>query len=523
MLQLAVPISGKDVDTVRARVARAERAGADLIELRLDTCAARGIDPEALLGEIARWPLPVLVTNRAREEGGDWDGAERRRLELLCAADDAGAAALDVELAALERLPRRPRSARLVLSHHDFAGPGGDLPDVVRRMYAAGADIAKVAVTPRDAVDLEELARLAARWGSDGSERTAGKGLVAIGMGEIGLPSRLLAGAWGCALAFGRLDGVAGSAPGQPSLRDLVKRYRVRQQGPETCIFGVLGDPVAHSLSPVIHNSAFAHDGLDAVYVPFLAHDPVAFWRACGDWIDGLSVTIPHKEALLDELDEVEELALRIGAVNTIYRGEEGQTIGANTDAPAAVDCVVDAVGDLHDRTVLILGAGGVARAIAFALHAAGARIVIANRTRARAEDLAAAVGPGCRALDLEEAREVPYHVIVNGTSVGMREDLSPWPAEAHRPDATAFDTVYTPLETRFLREAQDAGCRPICGLSMFIGQAAGQYQRWTGREAPEPLMQRVALEALGTNWTDVLCSYRGGELGEPRRASGIS
>lgn len=501
---IVAPLAAADFDSLVAEADRAYAAGADLVELRIDLCRARGLAPADALELIPACPLPVIATNRARgDEGGAWDGDEDERLAILLAADRAGAAYIDVELAAVARLSQRPRRGKLVLSTHDFHGMGQDLPGTVTAMFAAGATLAKIAVTPQDAADLDQLAGLCARFGAHGGERPAGRGLVAIGMGEVGLPSRLLAGAWGSAWTFGRIDD-AGTAPGQPTIDELNKRYHVGDQGPDTRIFGVLGDPVAHSLSPVIHNAAFTADELDAVYVPFLAHDARAFWRHCHSWIDGLSITIPHKTALLEEMDEVEELALRIGAINTIYRGEAGETIGANTDAPAAVECIEQAAGDISGRPVLLLGAGGVSRAIACALEAAGARVTIANRTAERAEALAAETGSAW--VSLAEAADHPYDVLINGTAVGMESETSPWPAEAHRHGTVVFDTVYTPLETRLLQDAQARGCVPVCGLSMLIGQALGQYERWTGLPAPEPLMHRVALERMNTRWTTRIC-----------------
>jgi len=499
---IVVPISAGTARSLTDLADRAHHTGADLVELRLDLCAEAGLDPESALRELKSWRLPAVVTCRSAAEGGSWRGEEAARLALLTLADRMGAAFIDCELAAVDGLGERAGRAKLVLSHHDFSGMGAeDLGAVVERAYAAGADIAKVAVTPHDAADLDTLAGLCARWGAHGDEAETERGLVALGMGEVGLPSRLLAGAWGSAWTFGRLDGRdAGTAAGQPPVRDLIKRYRVRDQGPDTRIFGVLGDPVGHSLSPVLHNAAFQADDLDAVYVPFLAHDAVAFWRACQSWIDGLSITIPHKTALIEELDEVEELALQVGAVNTIYRGDDGEAMGANTDAPAAVDCVEQACGNIEGRRVLVLGAGGVARAIAFAMHSSGAQVTIANRTQAKAEQLAHDVG--CFGIALADAYDQTYDVLINATSVGMESEETPWPEDRHHGDTVAFDTIYTPLETVFLRDAQDAGAIPVCGLSMLICQAAGQYERWTGLEAPLPLMQRVGLESLHTQWS---------------------
>ncbi|NEQ78636.1 MAG: shikimate dehydrogenase, partial [Okeania sp. SIO2C9] len=215
-------------------------------------------------------------------------------------------------------------------------------------------------------------------------------------------------------------------------------------------------------------------------------------------------VTIPYKSAVLGLVDEVEDIAKDIGAVNTIYRDEHGQVIGANTDAPATVACTEQVAGTIHNKRVLILGAGGVGRAIAFAMQAAGGTVTIANRSVDKAEALAEEVG--CSFCSLTEALEQTYDILINGTSVGMGTADSPWPADRHRPDSIVFDTVYTPLETRLLHDASQRSCQTICGLSMLIRQALGQFERWTGLEAPAPLMQRMALEHLGMDWPEGLC-----------------
>ncbi len=481
MTQVVVPLSGPTA-TVIKQAEDAKRAGADMVELRLDQCPA----PHEVIAALERLPLPALVTIRHASEGGGWTGSEADRAALY-AAVDGRAAMVDIELQHFADLKWRPARSRLVLSAHDFTGPGGDLPATISAMRAAGADIPKVAITARDAADLALVRNL---------YRGTNAPLVAIAMGEHGLPSRLLAQAWGAAFTFARLDGDAGSAPGQPTVGDLLGRYRLRSQGASTAVYGVIGSPVAHSLSPHIHNAAFAHDGVDAVYVPFRVEDPLAFWAACGAWIAGLSITIPHKHDLMPMMAGLEEPVTRIGAMNTIYRSEDG-VVGANTDAVAIQWCLEQELGCLTGRRVLVLGAGGVARAIAHAVHERGAQVMITNRSRDRAEALAAEVGG--TVIDDRIATGCAYDVLVNGTSVGMgTPDESPWPAAAHRAGTVVFDTVYTPLETKLLKDAQRAGASTICGLDMFIAQAAAQYDRWFGHSAPVELMQRVALERLG-------------------------
>jgi 3-dehydroquinate dehydratase/shikimate dehydrogenase len=485
MTQVVVPLSHPEPRFLIERSRRARDAGADLVEVRLDLCLAEGGSATAILDAIPALALPAIVTLRHAREKGAWDGDEAERLALYARADAVGAAWIDRELVFHAARPWRPQRAKLILSYHDFSGPGRDLAATVAAMRSAGADLAKVAVMARDAADLA-----AVRAVHDG-----GAPVAAMAMGEHGLPSRLLAGAWGAALVFARLPDDAGSAPGQPTTDDLLGMCRLRSQTTRTRIYGVVGSPIAHSLSPLIHNHAFAHHGLDAVYAPFRVEDAPAFWDACGGWIEGLSITIPHKHALQGRMDDLEPLCDLVGAMNTIYR-RDGRLTGANTDADAIRRCGERAVGGaLAGRRALVLGAGGAGRAAAYALRAAGAEVAVANRTAARADELAREVG--CRAVAWEAAAGWPADLLVNMTSVGLKAPVdTPWP-HAFRPGMAVFDSVYNPLETRLAREAAAAGCRTVLGLEMFIDQAVEQFRRWTGREAPAEAMRALCLQRL--------------------------
>jgi 3-dehydroquinate dehydratase / shikimate dehydrogenase len=499
MTQVVVPVAAADAAMLTRMAGEARSAGADLIELRLDSCAKLGAQPAAMLGALAALPLPAVVTIRHASEGGDWSGSEAERAGLYLQAAAGGAAYIDVELAHWQGLSGhglagRAGGAQLILSYHDFEGMGEDLDGRIREMRRCGAAVAKVAVRASDGADLAIIADLHRDHVHEGP-------LVAIAMGEHGIASRLLVGAWGGHFAFARLVDDPGSAPGQPTVGELIDLYRVRSQSEHTRIYGVIGSPVAHSLSPVIHNTAFIHHHLDCVYVPFRVENAPAFWRAFGARISGLSITIPHKSSLLTLMHGVEAQAGRIGAINTVYRDKDLHAVGANTDALAVVRCLEGVCANLKDRIVLVLGAGGVSRAIAVAVAERGAKVVIANRTLERAQELAAEIGAS--AVTFAEAVEIAYDVLVNGTAVGMgKGDESPWPAAAHRKDSLVFDTIYHPLETRLLKDAQLAGARTVGGLDMLISQALGQFSRWTGLEAPEPLMHRAALDRLGrTQW----------------------
>lgn len=492
MTQVVVPLSDPEPRLLIERSQKAKAAGADLVEVRLDLCLKDGGKARDLIAAIPALALPAIVTIRHACETGAWSGPEDARLALYAQALAAGARWIDIEL---QQWPiaaamgwAKVCAGKLILSYHDFTGPGDDPAGRIRAMRAAGADISKVAVTPRDAADLDAVRRL-----------IDGRGAVAaMAMGEHGLPSRLLAGVWGSALVFARLPGDAGSAPGQPTTDDLLDMCRLRAQSPATAVYGVIGSPIAHSLSPLIHNLAFAHHGLDAVYAPFRVEDAPAFWDACGPWLAGLSITIPHKHVLQGRMEELEPLCDLVGAMNTVYR-RDGRLTGANTDADAIRRCGERALGDadglLAGKRVLVLGAGGAGRAAAYALKAAGASVAVANRTSARAVELAREVG--VRAVPWEAAGAEVFDLLVNMTAVGLKAPQdTPWP-QPFPATCGVFDSVYNPLETRLIRDAAAAGCRTVLGLDMFIDQACAQFRRWTGLEAPAELMRAACLTRL--------------------------
>lgn len=471
MTQVAVPIAAASPEALVPLAQAAQAQGADLIEVRLDTCQSLGADPLACARTCGSLALPVLATARHRCENGTWQDDEASRGRVLAAAAAAGARYVDVELARWSEVRTHlgplPGGCRLILSYHDFAGMGDDLRGRIAAMRSAGA-IAKVAVNARDAADLDAVRALYA----DGGE------LIAIAMGEHGAPSRQLAGAWGSFLTFARLDGDGGSAPGQPTVAELLEVFHLRRQRRNMPVYGVIGSPIAHSLSPVLHNTCFQAAGIDAIYARFRVEDAAAFWRACGGWIQGLSITIPHKTALMPLMDRLDPLARQVGVMNTVHR-QGGSTVGATTDATAIAACIA-AAGHGPAVRVLVLGAGGVAQAAACALARNGATVAIHNRTHARALELAARCGG--TALDADQARAFPYQVLLNGTAVGMKApDDTPWP-HPHRAGTSVFDTVYTPRHTRLLREARAAGCTVIDGVEMFARQAAEQFRYWTGQ-----------------------------------------
>jgi len=277
----------------------------------------------------------------------------------------------------------------------------------------------------------------------------------------------------------------------------------------KTKVCGIIGDPVEHSMSPAMHNAAFRALGLDYAYLPFRVcreelQNAVAGLRALN--VVGLNVTIPHKVAVMSFLDKLDPLAERIGAVNTIVN-DDGVLTGYNTDAPGFLQTMRSKNIEPEGKNIVILGAGGASKGISFILAGAGASLVILNRTRSRAEELAAQVSQiyqrqvevvalnkknMARALDGAD-------ILVNTTSVGMVPGIeqTPVPAGLLKPRLVVFDIVYNPLETRLLREAKAAGARTIDGLDMLVGQGALAFEKWTGQKAPLAVMKQAAVKAL--------------------------
>ncbi|MFO0837413.1 MAG: type I 3-dehydroquinate dehydratase [Phycisphaerae bacterium] len=515
---------------------RAVAGGADIVELRVDL-----IDN---LPEIERFlarpeRLPAILTLRRSDEGGAWDGDESQRISLIQRLGLLRPGFIDLEFAAwrasanlrqkiglvCELEPEGRQGAhgtdevtgpsdtagaaadataraknRLILSRHDLRETPRDVLDAISELLASPCHIAKAAFATCDARDMMRIL--------DAQRLAARRRAALMATGSAAAASRVLGAKFGASLVYAAADNSgsrAHAAPGQPTMEELVTfgllRSAARERGADrvarrgrvsrsTQVYGVIGWPVGHSLSPALHNAAMSALDIDGVYVPLpvqategaLAEFLDAI--AGNEWLDvhGLSVTIPHKRAALDWLvaraGRVTPLAKRCGALNTLSRQADGAWRGDNTDVPTDWDAA-------RGRAIDILGAGGVARAIVVAMVDAGCRVTIYARNARRAEQLAAEFG--CEWRDWSEREKLRGQVVINCTPVGMwpEVDASPLPASALAPPRLVIDTVYRPAETRLMREARGAGCEVISGMSMFWNQAAGQFRIWHGRELP--------------------------------------
>ncbi|KAK9906781.1 hypothetical protein WJX75_007923 [Coccomyxa subellipsoidea] len=503
-------VTADTTDAAVTEIREAEQFGADVVELRLDFLKDINLlDPaptlKRLLDACEAVKLPAIITFRPAWEGGQFKGPEPLRLAVLKYAAVLGAHYVDVEYLAANFFfaseGEVPLSTKVILSHHDYDETPSDeiLEALVGEMFKGGADIAKIATT---AQQIEDSARMLALPGKSSGP------VIALAMGEKGLTSRLLAPKFGGYLTFGALSPTQTSAPGQPTVTELRNLYRLQNQSAATQVYGIVGNPVSHSRSPALHNAALAAAGLDAVYVPLLVDELRPFLDAFPSF-SGFSVTIPHKLAALECAEEADPVAARIGAANTLVRLSGGGLKAFNTDWSAAISAVEAALGGsrqggesaLRGKNVVVLGAGGAGKALAFGAIERGATVLVCNRTREKADALAEALGSGASAVEYAEVASgrVAGDVLMNSTSIGMhpREDESPVSAEALSGYGVVFDAVYTPLETQLLRDAKDQGCITVSGLEMFVGQAAEQFELFTGKPAPVDLMRQATLDSM--------------------------
>lgn len=429
----------------------------------------------------------LIATCRRREGGGLFRGSCEEELGVLAQAARAGCAWCDVEMETAKHIPHRELQskvspARVLASYHDFRATPRNLVGIVRGLEQAGGHATKIAAHCHSVSDSLRICEFARR-----------RAVVAVPMGEFGLAGRVLSLRMGSALAYGGVE--QSTAPGQLSLDAMADFYRADQITRRTRVFSVIGNPVGHSLSPLIHNTAFQARKFDAVFVPFLVQELRDFVAAMkGFAVQGVAVTIPHKENILRYLHDCDPLAARIGAVNTVVVRGGGRLYGYNTDYVGVLRSLEQRMR-LAGSRVLLFGAGGAARAAAFALAQAGSIVCLCARRPKRARALAHAVG-GQVVARADLATEF-FDAIVNCTPVGMYPRSGSPLGGAELNCRIVMDMVYRPRETELLRLARRKGIEVISGVEMFLAQAFAQYEIWTGERAPESAMRRVVESAL--------------------------
>ncbi|MHC4872199.1 MAG: shikimate dehydrogenase [Planctomycetota bacterium] len=484
---ICIPIIADTMDSALKDIKLANAEPADLLELRIDFIK-NDLDIEGLLKAADK---PCLVTCRAEREGGNYTDDEDKRIKLLQEAARLGAAYIDIESDAIENYTRE-NSEKVICSTHNFIETPADLAETVKNIEKSSCDIVKFAVTANSLKDNITVWNIMA---------DCKKPVIGLCMGELGEVSRILAILQGGLLTFGALQQGLESAPGQITARDMAELYNVNNITRDTKLYAVVGNPIAHSVSPEIHNSAFRKLGLDCTYLKFKVEDLGDFLKDF-EFLDlqGISVTIPHKHAAFELSDKVDPVAEKIGAVNTLSR-KDNLWHGDNTDCKAALAAIVNGAAkagiSIQGAKALMLGAGGAARGICYGLKEEGVRITITNRTIEKAEKLAEELG--AEVIPLDKLTEAKFDIIANSTSVGMHPnvDASPVPKEIIHKDMVAFDAIYNPRITRFLNDAKNAGAEIADGVEMFVGQAVRQFEIWREEKAPVDIMEEIVVRRL--------------------------
>jgi 3-dehydroquinate dehydratase/shikimate dehydrogenase len=490
--KVCIALGFSDVDTLLRHAAREADSGETFLEFRLDYLPQPMDGVKAIRLFLQSYPdICILATCRRHQNHGHFNGSIEEQLRVLGAAIDAGACAIDIEIESVENIRSGIEAFRmkttLIISFHNFSGtPSMDA--TVRRMMKFPADAYKIVTTAKKPSDVYRV--LSA---GRANVRTP---LIMLAMGEMGLATRVLSPAFGGLYTYAAPNSAEGTAPGQVPARHLRHLYRVEKFSKSAKIYGVIADPVRHSLSPAIHNRAFQSKRMDSVYLPFLvspAHLKDFFTLAGQLPVSGFSVTIPHKQKVMRYLDVIDPLARRIGAVNTVWR-KGGKWRGANTDVDGILAPLKKRI-KIPNSTILVAGNGGAARGAAFALAGAGAKVSIVGRNPDRVRALAKSAG--AEAIAREQINSHHFDALVHCTPIGMYPHVNECFFNGKIPADLVFDMVYNPLETVLVRRAAGEGKQVIPGLQMFLEQAARQFEIWTGEPAPRAAMEKAATEAL--------------------------
>ena len=465
-----------------------------LLELRLDYLPRPGLAiPRIKRFLESHQGTVVIATCRRAANGGKFRGSIPSQLDVLNKAAAAGCQLVDVELPTAakckpEQLQKLRTRAGLILSFHDFRATK-KLDETLEKMLAYPADFYKVVSTATTLADNVTMIKFLAREGDRHS-------MVSMCMGEQGVISRVLGVRAGSVFTFASAGAGEETAPGQIAAQELRSVYRIEQVDVATRVYAVVGDPIAHSLSPAIMNAAFRRENVNAVYLALHAKtlkDLLTCVREIP--IHGISVTMPYKEAILTHLDNTDSHTTKIGACNTVVRAQDGKLYGFNTDTAGIVRPLERRLNTLEGARILVIGAGGAARAAVFGLKERGSEVYILNRSAAPAKKLAHQAR--ARIIKRPDLKKLAFDVIINATPVGMGNTRETPLQDKEINARYVFDMIYDPAETRLLKLARERGAQIIPGIEMFVHQAARQFEIWTGKPAPWDEMLRVVLLAL--------------------------
>jgi 3-dehydroquinate dehydratase/shikimate dehydrogenase len=490
MTLICVPVCEKNVDALESACERASE-WADVIELRLDCLL------DAPAANVERISRPVILTFRPAEQGGyrALDAEARGSFWKDVSTRDTSALwDLEGDLA----LSFEPDWSRVIVSHHDFSGVPANLNQLYDRLAATPARVVKIAMRANDIVDCIPIFQLLERGQSEGRE------IIAIAMGAPGIATRILGPSRGAFLTYGALEDESATAPGQITARELRSVYHVDKIDRETMVCGLVGRPIMHSVSPHMHNSAFAAAGINGVYLPLEVRDVKTFFKRMVhprtreiEWnLGGLSITAPHKSNVLECLDWIDPKAKEIGAVNTVVV-ENNRLLGYNTDAAGFIEPLLRIMDSLANVRVAVIGAGGAARAAVWALRQQQATVTLFARDVSKARTLAQLFDVSYNSLTSASFAE--YDLVINATPLGSGDFIDETPATSEQLAGArcVYDLVYNPIETRLLQEARKAGCEVLGGLEMLVAQAKIQFELWTGQIPSSSLMYDAAAAVL--------------------------
>jgi 3-dehydroquinate dehydratase / shikimate dehydrogenase len=438
--------------------------------------------------------VTAIATCRRIANGGKFSGNVAAEIEVLSKAAAAGFHIVDVELESATAMKKgelqklRETGVALIISHHDFEATK-DLDGIYKRIVPFAPDFIKIVPTAKTLNDNVTLMRFIERM----EDHT---NIIGVCMGDAGIISRVLSLRAGSAFTFAAATTGEETGPGQIAARTLIETYRIDQVDAATKVYGVAGNPIRSSLSPIMMNTAFRRETVNAVYLALQAHKLNDLLKLVHEIpIQGLSVTMPLKQEIMAHLEKTDPLSAKIGACNTVLRAQDGKLYGFNTDV-AGITGPLEKRMSLRDAKVLVLGAGGAARAAVFGLRDKGAEVFILNRTAETAQKLARQAG--AKTMKKDALAKTTFDAIVNATPIGMAGIKAPQILEAKDLNTKlVFDLVYNPLETPLLRLARQKGIPIITGIEMFVQQGARQFEIFTGKPAPEEEMLRVVIHSL--------------------------
>jgi len=486
---LAAVVAEKNFESASNSIKKAN--GADLIELRLDYI--EDFEVVKLKRLLKNCKNPVIVTNRKKGEGGFFKGGEKERIQILKKSIDSGADYIDIELSSginsVKELIKNKKKSKIIVSYHDFYGDSADIIGKYNEIKKLKPDLIKIVTKAGSVTGNFKIFDLIKK--ADKENRK----IIAFCMGSYGEFGRILSIILGSRIIYASLSKGKESASGQFTLDEL-NSYRIKKLDKNTKIAGLIGNPVEHSWSHIMHNAAFDRMDVNAVYLKFRVDklkEFIDYFRKLN--CIGFGVTIPHKINVIRYIDGIDKKAKEIGAVNTIV-AKKGKLTGYNTDCYGAIQSLKQRT-KLKNRNVVVLGAGGSSRAITYGLLEENANVTVLNRTLKNAKLIANDFD--CGYGSLYDLKNINYDILVNTTPVGMHPDLdkSPVPLNLVRKGTVVFDIVFNPYKTKILKYAEKKGCVVVPGIEMLVNGNVLQFKLWTGKNAPEQFMRKKIMEYL--------------------------